>query len=70
MLDLFGWLRRRVKDSVLGGIADAVQEVAPGEQAPADLEGLRRLVAATDVKALAAAAEEEEDEPKRKARGK
>lgn len=70
MFDIFGWIRRKTREAVLGGIADAVQEVAPGEQAPADLEGLRRLVAAVDVKALPTIAEEEEDEPKRKARGK
>ncbi|MFO0821654.1 MAG: hypothetical protein U0792_00680 [Gemmataceae bacterium] len=66
MFDVFGWLRRKAHDAVLGGIADAVAEIAPGETAPADLDGLRRMLATADVKALAAATSEpttEEVEP-------
>ncbi|WP_439625958.1 hypothetical protein [Gemmata sp.] len=58
MFDVFGWLRRKAHDAVIGGIADAVQEVAPGDAAPADLDGLRALLARADVRALAAAASE------------
>ena len=53
MIDVFGWLRKKARDAVLGGIADAVQEVAPGD-APPDLDGLRALLARADLKALAA----------------
>ncbi len=53
MLDVFGYLRRKAHDAVLGGIADAVQKVAPGESAPTDLDGLRAMLAMTDVKAIA-----------------
>lgn len=55
MFDVFGYLRRKAHDAVIGGIADAVQEVAPGETAPTDLDGLRALLARSDVKAIAAA---------------
>jgi hypothetical protein len=54
VFDIFGWLRKKAHDAVIGGIADAVQEVAPGD-APADLDGLRALLARTDVGALASA---------------
>jgi hypothetical protein len=60
VFDLFGWLRRKAREAVLGGIADAVQEVAVGEAAGgADLEKLRAILAATgggvaEVKALPA----------------
>lgn len=70
MIDIFGWLRKKARDAVLGGIADAVQEVAPGD-APADLDGLRALLARSDVKALAAADSTAAPEPepvKRKAK--
>ncbi len=65
-IDIFGWLRRKAHDAVIGGIADAVQEVAPGESAPADLEGLRRLLATAAVKALAAPEATEETAGKRR----
>jgi len=70
-IDVFGWLRRKAHDAVIGGIADAMQEIAPGESAPADLDGLRRMLATADVKALAAPTNEqptEEQTAKRKAR--
>ncbi len=63
-IDVFGWLRRKAHDAVLGGISDAVQEIAPGESAPADLEGLRRVLAMADVKALTAPTTEATTEPK------
>jgi len=64
-IDIFGWLRRKAHDAVLGGISDAMLEVAPGETAPPDLDGLRRMLATADVKALAAGepASEEASEP-------
>lgn len=62
MFDLFGWLRRKAREAVLGGIADAVQEVAAGE--PADLEKLRALLA-SEVKALPAAADDAGEPAKR-----
>ncbi|VTT97605.1 unnamed protein product [Gemmataceae bacterium] len=70
MFDVFGWLRKKARDAVLGGIADAVQEVAPGD-APADLDGLRALLARTDARALAPAtdpAPEPEPAARRKAK--
>lgn len=62
MIDVFGWLRRKAKDAVLGGIADAVDQVAAGD-GPADLDRLRVLLAAPEPKALPAA---ESEEPARK----
>jgi len=52
MFDIFGYLRRRAHDAVIGGVADAMQEIAPGESAPADLDVLRRMLSTSDVKAL------------------
>jgi len=65
-IDVFGWLRRKAHEAVIGGISDAVQEIAPGESAPADLDGLRRLLAVADVKALTTAIETPEPEPTRR----
>lgn len=67
MLDIFGWLRRKAHDAVLGGIADAVHEVAAGE--PADLERLRSLLAAPEAKAALPAAEPEEPAKRGRSRG-
>jgi hypothetical protein len=59
MFDVFGWLRRKAHDAVLGGIADAVAKVAAqGETPPADLDGLRAMLATADVKTIAAATSE------------
>lgn len=70
MIDIFGWLRRKAHDAVLGGIADAVQEIAPGD-APPDLAGLRALLAGADLKALTAGAPAEaEVEPAAKRKAK
>ncbi len=74
-IDVFGWLRRKACEAVLGGVADAARQLAPGDDPPADLDGLRQLLARTDVRALAATGEraegmKEEAEPaaRRKAR--
>lgn len=60
-MDLFGWLRRRVKSAVLGGIADAVAEIEAGD-ASADLDKLRAVLANADAKALPAAKESAAEE--------
>lgn len=70
MFDIFGYLRRRAHDAVIGGVADAMQEIAPGEQAPTDLDGLRRMLATADVKALAASAPTSEPAAEPEAAGK
>ena len=57
MFDVFGWLRRKAKDAVLGGVADAVEQVAAGD-GPPDLEKLRAILATAEVKALPPAEEE------------
>lgn len=62
MLDVFGWLRRKAKDAVLGGIADAVEHVAAGD-GPADLDRLRALLAAPEAKVLPAAPAADVEEP-------
>ena len=61
----FVWLRRKVAESVVAGVADGLAAVAPeGEEPPADLAELRRrLAAAVEPKALPAA---EPEEPARK----
>lgn len=66
MFDVFGWIRRKAHDAVIGGISDAVQEIAPGESAPTDLAGLRALLAATEVKAIAGPETTEAEPVKRK----
>ncbi len=43
MFDVFGWLRRKSREAVLGGIGDAVEQVAAGDSP--DLEKLRALLA-------------------------
>lgn len=64
----FGWLRRAARDSVLAGVQDALEEIAPeADQAPPRLDRLRGLAAA-EAKQLAAA-KGDEDEPK-KGRGR
>jgi hypothetical protein len=63
MLDFFGWLRRKARDAVLGGIGDAAEQVAAGDVP--DLEKLRSLLAEPP-KALAAAPD---DEPKTRRKG-
>lgn len=61
MFDVFGWLRRKAKDAVLGGIADAVDQVSAGD-GPADLDKLRAILAAgPEAKALPAAVATEEE---------
>jgi hypothetical protein len=65
MFDLFGWLRRKAREAVLGGISDAVSEVSAGD-GPPDLERLRAMLAAPDAKALAAPADDAEPARKRK----
>jgi hypothetical protein len=44
MFNVFGYLRSQAKAAVLGGISDALAEVATDEQ-PADLDGLRKMLA-------------------------
>lgn len=44
MLDIFGWLRRKAREAVLGGISEAVEQVAAGD-VPPDLDKLRDLLA-------------------------
>lgn len=63
-IDVFGWLRRKACEAVLGGVADAAKQLAPGDDPPADLDGLRQLLARTDVRALAA-----KDEPAENTKG-
>jgi hypothetical protein len=46
MFDLFGWLRRKAREAVLGGISDAVSEVSTGDTP--DLERLRALLAGSE----------------------
>lgn len=67
MFDLFGWLRRRAAEAVVGGVSDALKAVAgEGETPPADLDELRAMLAASAQKSLPAAEEEEEAPAKRR----
>lgn len=60
--NFFSWLREKAKQSVLGGVADALDEL--DHDAPAaDLDGFRKRLAASGAKQLAAAPD---DEPKAK----
>jgi len=54
MFNVFGFLRSQAGAAVLGGISDALAEVST-DDAPADLDALRkRLAAAGEVKAIGA----------------
>ncbi len=53
MFNVFGYLRKAARDAVLGGVADALTDLAPADP-PADLDRLRALLAG-EAKALAAA---------------
>jgi hypothetical protein len=46
MFGVFGWLRERAKNAVLGGVADAVEQLNSGEEPVANLDRLRALLAA------------------------
>lgn len=63
MFDLFGWLRRKAAEAVIGGVADGVKAITPeGETPPTDLGELRALLAeSVTPKALPAAEPEAED---------
>lgn len=37
-MNIFAWLRRRVRDSVIGGVADAVTELLAVDGAPEEIE--------------------------------
>ena len=56
MLNVFGWLRSQARTAVLGGVSDALGEIATAD-APADLDALRKMRAASGhgLKALPAA---------------
>lgn len=65
MFNVFGFLRRQARDAVLGGVSDALAEVATDEK-PADLDGLRKMLAdaGSGTRALPAAkADGDEAEP-------
>lgn len=70
MFDLFGWLRRKAAEAVIGGVADGVKTITPeGETPPTDLAELRAMLAASvEPKALPAAAEDAEPEAPAKRR--
>lgn len=69
MLNVFGWLRSQARAAVLGGVSDALGELATDDK-PADLEQLRKLLADAGggAKALPAAAEEGESAKGRRSR--
>ena len=39
-MNIFAWLRRRVRDSVIGGVADAMTELLAVEGAPEEIEAV------------------------------
>lgn len=54
----FNWIRRLAADAVVSGVADGLRAVAPDGEAPADLDELRKqLAAAVQPKNLPAAAD-------------
>lgn len=69
MFNVFGFLRSQARAAVLGGISDALAEVAT-DDAPADLEELRKLLADAGSGAKALAAAETESEPVKGKKGK
>lgn len=69
MFNVFGWLRSAAKNAVLGGIADAVQEIDQGGAAP-DLDRLRAVLASAETKQLPAPAVAGEEPEPAKGKGK
>ena len=67
----FTWLRRKVAESVVSGVADGMRAVAPeGEEVPADLTELRAILGAAVFPKALSAAEDDEPEPATKSRKK
>lgn len=65
MFDFFGWIRRRVCESVIGGFEDAAKVLTPEGEPSTDLDELRkRLEESIAPKQLPAA----ETEPTKKRR--
>lgn len=62
MLNVFGWLRAKARESVLSGIGDALADVATDDK-PADLEALRKMLAESSTRQLAAPVADDADEP-------
>jgi len=70
MFDLFGYLRRKAAEAVVGGVGDALRAVTPeGEVPPTDLGELRAMLAASvEPKALPAAEPEADEAPAKRRR--
>jgi hypothetical protein len=67
--DIFGWLRRRVAESVVGGVSDGMKAIVPeGEPVPADIGELRAMLAAAAAPKQLATAKDDEDETPAKRR--
>ena len=64
---LFGWLRRKAAEAVIGGVGDGLRAITPeGDEPPASLDELRgMLAAAVQPRALPPAAEDEPAKRKR-----
>lgn len=69
MLNVFGWLRSQARQAVLGGISDALAEVATEEQ-PANLDQLRVMLAAAGSGAKALSAPTGDEVPAESTKGK
>ncbi len=71
MFNVFGYLRNQARQAVLGGIGDALADVATDDK-PADLEALRKMLADSSTRQLAApvADDDETAAPARKQRAR
>lgn len=59
------WLRRKAAEAVVLGVADGLAAVTPDGEAPADLDGLRKLAAEAAAPKALPAGEERKDARKR-----
>ena len=39
-MNVFAWLRRRVRDTIIGGVADALTELLSADSAPEEIEAV------------------------------
>lgn len=67
---LFGWLRRKAAEAVVGGVADALKAVAPEGEEVASVDDLRALLAAAVQPKALPAGDDVQDAEAQPAKGK
>jgi len=71
MFDMFGWLRRKAAEAVVGGVTDGLRLVAPESEPVPNLDDLRKQLAESfGPKSLPPASEEVEETAPKKGRSR